>query len=113
MRIRARTHARGTALAGLAAVALLLALAPGAYAHSRASFRVEEATIADLQAAIRRRQVTTSGMRTTSGGDAFWADDRPPDDATVVARLRAAGALILAKANLDEYAGGPARSSFG
>src|SRR3978361_2000870 len=58
-------------------------------------------------------QYDTFDMRTTAGADAFWANDRPPRDATVVTRLRAAGAIILAKANLDEYAGGPARSSFG
>ena len=58
-------------------------------------------------------QYDTFDMRTTSGADAFWANDRPPDDATVAARLRAAGAIILAKANMDEYAGGDARSSFG
>lgn len=58
-------------------------------------------------------QYDTFDMRTTSGADAFWANDRPPDDATVVARLRKAGAIILAKANMDEYAGGDARSSFG
>lgn len=58
-------------------------------------------------------QFDTFDMRTTSGADAFWADDRPPDDSAVVARLRAAGAIILAKANLDEYAGGPPRSSWG
>jgi Asp-tRNA(Asn)/Glu-tRNA(Gln) amidotransferase A subunit family amidase len=58
-------------------------------------------------------QYDTFDMRTTSGADAFWANDRPPDDATVVARLRAAGAIILAKANMDEYAGGDARSAYG
>jgi len=58
-------------------------------------------------------QFDTFDMRTTSGADAFWANDRPPNDSAVAARLRAAGAIILAKANLDEYAGGPPRSSFG
>ncbi|MEX2206142.1 MAG: amidase [Myxococcota bacterium] len=58
-------------------------------------------------------QYDTFDMRTTSGADAFWANDRPPDDSTVAARLRAAGAILLAKANMDEYAGGDARSSFG
>lgn len=54
----------------------------------------------------------TFDMRTTSGGDADYANDRPPADATLVKRLRAAGAIILAKANLGEYASG-SRSSFG
>jgi len=58
-------------------------------------------------------QYDTFDMRSTSGADAFYANDRPPDDATFVARLRAAGAIILAKANLAEYASGGARSSFG
>jgi amidase len=58
-------------------------------------------------------QYDTFDMRTTSGADAFWADDRPPDDSTVAARLRKAGAILLAKANMDEYAGGDARSSWG
>jgi amidase len=58
-------------------------------------------------------QYDTRDMRTTSGGDAQYANDRPPDDATFVARLRDAGAIILAKANLAEYAVDGARSSFG
>ncbi|MCW2658585.1 MAG: amidase [Jatrophihabitans sp.] len=58
-------------------------------------------------------QYSTRDMRTTSGAIVNYANDRPPTDATVVARLRAAGAIILAKANMDEYAGGPARSSYG
>src|SRR5687767_1758477 len=58
-------------------------------------------------------QYDTKDMRTTSGADAQYANDRPPDDATFVAKLREAGAVILAKANLAEYAVDGARSSFG
>jgi amidase len=61
-------------------------------------------------------QYDTYDMRTTSGADAFYADDRPPDDATFVTRLRDAGAILIGKANMGEYAtGGIAgtRSTFG
>ncbi len=58
-------------------------------------------------------QYDTFDLRTTAGADAQYANDRPPDDATVVARLRAAGAIVLAKANMAEYAVDGARSSFG
>jgi amidase len=54
----------------------------------------------------------TFDMRSTSGAAADYANDRPPRDATVVARLRAAGAIILAKANMGEYAAGD-RSTYG
>jgi Asp-tRNA(Asn)/Glu-tRNA(Gln) amidotransferase A subunit family amidase len=58
-------------------------------------------------------QYDTFDMRTTAGADAQYANDRPPDDATFVQRLRAAGAIILAKSNLGEYASPMGRSSFG
>jgi amidase len=58
-------------------------------------------------------QYDTFDMRTTAGMDAAFANDRPPRDATFVKRLREAGAIILAKANLGEMGTPNSRSSFG
>ena len=58
-------------------------------------------------------QYDTFDMRTTAGMDAAYANDRPPRDATFVKRLRDAGAIILAKANLGEMGTSNSRSSFG
>jgi len=56
----------------------------------------------------------TVDMRTTAGAAAEYANDKPPKDATIVAKLRAAGAIILGKTNLDEYApAGIGRSTLG
>src|SRR5215510_5026063 len=56
----------------------------------------------------------TIDMRTTAGAVAEYAHDKPPRDATTVAKLRAAGAIILGKTNLDEYApAGIGRSTLG
>jgi Asp-tRNA(Asn)/Glu-tRNA(Gln) amidotransferase A subunit family amidase len=55
-------------------------------------------------------QYDTFDMRTTNGADVAYANDRPPQDSTVAARLRKAGAIILAKANRGGYQG---RSAFG
>ena len=85
-----------------------------ATAHDRAFARTGR-LVGPLQGVVIaiKDQYDTKDMRTTSGGDALYANDRPPDDATFVARLRDAGAIILAKANLAEYAVDGARSSFG
>jgi amidase len=42
----------------------------------------------------------------TTGGSQLLAGSIPPDDAYVVKKLRDAGAIILAKVNLSEWAGG-------
>ena len=48
-------------------------------------------------------QIWTRGIRTT-GGARITADFVPDDDATVVARLKDAGAILLGKTNLSEFA---------
>ncbi|MEO0348720.1 MAG: amidase family protein [Cyanobacteria bacterium P01_A01_bin.15] len=152
------------ALTGLAAIATLTS---AAYPASAQTFELEEATIADIQAAMDAGALTsvelvqlylnrieayeetgpainalisvnpealstaaamdaarsegesmgplhgipiilkdnydTADMPTTAGSDAL-AGALPPDDAFVVQRLRAAGAIILAKANMSEFA---------
>ncbi|MDB5992822.1 MAG: amidase [Herbaspirillum sp.] len=55
---------------------------------------------------VIKDQFDTFDMRTTAGALTNYANDRPPMDATIVARLRAAGAIILAKGNMGEYASG-------
>ncbi len=48
----------------------------------------------------------TTDMRSTGGADVNYAMDAPREDATIVAQLRAKGAIIYAKANLAEYNAG-------
>jgi amidase len=49
----------------------------------------------------------------TTGGSLMLEGSVPPDDAFLVKRLRAAGAIVLAKVNLSEFASGGAHSSLG
>lgn len=49
----------------------------------------------------------TRDMRTTANNDVRFAMDVPPADSTIVARLRARGAIIYAKSVAHEFNGGP------
>jgi amidase len=49
----------------------------------------------------------------TTGGSFVLAGSLPPDDAFLVRKLRDAGAVILAKTNMSEFASGDPLSSFG
>ena len=54
----------------------------------------------------------TADMPTT-GGSVLLEGSVPQDDAFLVKKLRAAGAIIVAKANMSEFASGDAHSSLG
>ena len=49
----------------------------------------------------------------TTGGSVLLEGSMPPDDAFLVKKLRAAGAIILAKVNMSEFASAGAYSSLG
>lgn len=61
---------------------------------------------------VLKDNIDTADLPTT-GGSVLLEGSVPPDDAFVVKRLREAGAVILGKANLSEFASGAARSSLG
>lgn len=61
---------------------------------------------------IIKDNIDTADMPTT-GGSVMLDGWVPPDDAFVVKKLRDAGAVIIAKANLSEFASGATHSSLG
>jgi amidase len=61
---------------------------------------------------VLKDNYNTSDLPTT-GGSLLLEGSHPPEDAFVVKQLRAAGAIVLAKVNMSEFASGPARSSLG
>ncbi len=55
---------------------------------------------------VLKDNYNTSDLPTT-GGSVLLEGSIPPDDAFVVKKLRAAGAIVLAKVNMSEFASGP------
>ncbi|PID38675.1 MAG: Asp-tRNA(Asn)/Glu-tRNA(Gln) amidotransferase GatCAB subunit A [Proteobacteria bacterium] len=80
--------------------------------------RRDERQLADdvgrLRVAIKDNLLTREGNWPTTCGSELLATYRAPYEATCVARLRAAGAVIVGKTNLDEFAMGSSteRSAF-
>ncbi len=63
----------------------------------------EELPLAGLVAAVKDN-IDVAGLPTTAAAPSFAY--QPAEDATAVARLRAAGAVVLGKTNLDQFATG-------
>lgn len=59
---------------------------------------------------LAKDNIDTADMKTTAGSLAM-ANNQPPDDAYIIAKIRAAGGIIIGKANLDEFAFGFTGSS--
>jgi amidase len=59
---------------------------------------------------VLKDNIDTADMPTT-GGSVLLEGSVPPDDANLVKKLRAAGAVVVAKTNLSEFASGAAHGS--
>jgi len=100
------THARDAVMAALDHVdpALGMFIELDADAVLAAAERAGSGRLAGMPIAVKDL-IDTADMRTTYGS-AFYADHVPERDAAVVEHLRAQGAVILGKTNLNEFAYG-------
>ena len=81
-------------------------------ARQRGDAAIVNAPLFGVPVAVKD-QFNTAGILTSNGSRAY-ADNVPDSDATVVARLKAAGAILLGKLNLSELAmGGTAEPPYG
>jgi amidase len=95
----------------------VLTLNPNAVAEAKAYDSAPPSSFADRPLAcvpiVLKDNYDTADLRTT-GGSVELAAARPAADAFVVAKLRRAGAIVLGKANMQEFAlGGNTTSSLG
>lgn len=95
----------------------VLTLNPNALTQARAFDSASAASFADKPLAcvpiVLKDNYNTADLRTT-GGSVELAAARPAADAFVVAKLRRAGAIVIAKTNMQEFAlGGNTTSSLG
>ncbi len=75
-----------------------------------APFQPVEATIDDVRSALTSKRVT---CRAQTYGSAVFKDFVPQREATVVTRLKKAGAVIVGKSTMGEFASGYVGSAFG
>lgn len=109
----ARAETARRELNALLAVPRERALAAAAELDARIAAGEDPGPLAGVPVVVKDN-ICTRGVPTTAGSRSL-AEFVPPYNATVVERLEAAGAVVIAKANLDEFAmgGSNEHSAFG